>query len=359
MKKSTLVFALSTVICFAVKAQITISQSNMPATGNVFAEATDNSGTITSPGGSGASQTWNFNTMNASAVDTITVISPSSTPSIYSSQCPGTPNVAFKYSNTGSNEALYEYYNSSASSFNLDGIVFNSSAYGNVMYRYTKAWALYSLPATYKSHWKGSYRGIMKTYDASGGGIIDSVEAIETGTYTDSIDSWGNMTTPAGIFSSLRDKHLETDIDSTYYYEAGSGWVFGGAYTSKNNLYEWLTNQNNFNYILVDMLVDSAGAVTQLQWLDNKVVGIDEVYNDSKTISFPNPANNIFHIETNAVENGQVKIYDVSGRAIEANNFSNSKAVINTSQYKNGMYFYILTDTEGNVIDRNKFSIVK
>ncbi len=357
MKKSTLVLTLLTVFCISLKAQITISQSNMPAIGNVFNEATDNSGTLTSPGGSGASQTWNFTTMAASSVDTIHVVSTASTPSLYSNQCPGA-DMAFKFSNTAANEALYEYYNSSSASFNLEGIVFNSSTYGNILYKFTKSWGIYTLPATYKSHWKGSYRAVMKTFDASGGGVIDSVEIIENGVYSDSIDSWGNMTTPSGTFNSLRDKHIENDIDSTYFYEAGA-WMFGGAYSSKNNFYSWYTNQTNFNYMLVEMNVDSTGKATQINWLDNKVVGINEVVNNNKTISFPNPANNELNIQSTYANNGKVNIYDLTGKILGAFNFSNSKVTINTSSYADGVYMYELADDKGNVIDRNKFIITR
>jgi len=300
MKKTTLVLLFSASTYLVTNGQISISQSNMPAIGNVLNWATDNTGSITSPGSSGASQTWNFSTLAASTVDTIHVVSTASTPSTYANQCPGA-NMAFKYSNTGANEALYEYYNSSSASLNLQGLVFNSSTYGNILYKFTKSWGIYTLPATYKSHWKGSYRAVMKTFDASGGGIIDSVEVIENGTYTDTIDSWGNMTTPSGTFNSIRDKHLENDVDSTYYYEAGS-WMFGGAYSSKNNFYSWYTNQTNFNYMLVEMNVDSTGKTTQLNWLDNKVVGINEVVDNNNTVSFPNPATNELTIKTDAVE---------------------------------------------------------
>ncbi|HTA83072.1 MAG TPA: T9SS type A sorting domain-containing protein [Bacteroidia bacterium] len=357
MKKTTLALLFTASTFLVANGQISISQSNMPAIGNVLNWATDNSGSITSPGSSGASQTWNFSTLAASTVDTIHVVSTASTPSTYANQYPGA-NLAFKYSNTGANEALYEYYNSSSASINLQGIVFNSSAYGIVQYKFSKSWGIYSLPATYKSHWKGSYRAVMKTYDASGGGIIDSVEVIENGTYTDTIDSWGNMTTPSGTFNSIRDMHLENDLDSTYYYESGN-WVFGGAYTSKNNFYSWYTNQANFNYMLVEMNVDSTGKATQLNWLDNKVVGINEIVDNNNTVSFPNPATSELTIKTESLEKGVVKVYDIAGQLIEMDELTNNKTVINTSEYKNGMYFYTLSDSDGNIIGRNKFAVSK
>jgi hypothetical protein len=351
MKKFTTVFSLLVIVAGSVTAQITLTQTNMPAVGDKFITVYDSSGTVTSPGGSGPSQTWNFSTMNAKSPDTATGVSPASTPVNFASQCPSA-NVAFKLSVKAGE---YEYLNSTASGLYLDGVVANTTTYGQVLYKYNPTWDFIALPATYKSKWGGTYTSTMKTAYAVTG--YDSIGEISIATYHDTVDSWGTMTTPTGTYNVLRIKHTETDKDSTILHSTSThSWMGFPSSTTYNYYYAWYTN--TANYFLVQMMVNnSTGAIIQTEWLKNAPAGIDEVTNNDKVMVYPNPANYELNIVTVGYEQGSVKIFDMAGKEIESTTLLNGRAQIKTSHFADGMYIYSIVNNDGQVLRRDKFTV--
>jgi len=351
MKKITLAMVAVTALSFSAKTQITVNTSNMPVVGDKFIWVYDSSGTVTSPGASGASQTWNFNTMNAKSPDTINVVTTGSTP--YAAKFPGA-GMAFKLSQ-GTSE--YEYVTTTASDFQFNGVTLYNSTYGQIFYNMNPVWNFYALPATYKTKWGGVYRSIMKTPYAGTG--YDSIGIIEHGIYSDSIDSWGNITTPVGTYNSLRDKHIEKDIDSTMIHSTASHtWVTVNVSVAHDNFYSWYSN--TADYFIAEVMMDSLDVnVTGVQWLKNAPAGINEITSTSgKTLVFPDPAHDAVNIQLTNGINGNIKIMDMSGRMLENKPFT-GRIQIETSHYPTGMYFYVITDTSGSIVDKDKFSVVR
>jgi len=352
MKKLTLI--AMAVVAFAgtaLKAQITVTSSNMPIVGDKFIWVYDSSGTITSPGGSGGSQTWNFSTMNVKSPDTINVVTPGSTP--YASKFPGA-GMAFKLSQ-GKSE--YEFVNTTVSAFDYLGVTLYNATYGQIYYHMNPVWDFYALPATYGTTWSGTYISTMKTAYASG--PYDSIGEIEYATYSDDIDAWGNITTPTGTYNSLRDKHLEKDVDSTLLHIASPpSWVTVLTTTSHYNFYSWYSN--SADYFIAEVLMDSNDvAVTGVQWLKNSPAGINELTNSNgKTWVYPDPASDAVNIQMSTGINGTIKIVDMTGQEM-ANMPYNGKIQINTVHYPSGVYFFIITDSGGNIVDREKFSVIR
>ena len=82
-------------------------------------------------------------------------------------------------------------------------------------------------------------------------------------------------------------------------------------------------------------------------------IGIQE--NKENTLQlYPNPVNNLLHIES-PIENGQVSIYDLTGKKVYAGEY---QTVISVDHLTEGMYLLSVTTNEGQVINQ-KFIIRK
>ncbi|MGP8214285.1 MAG: T9SS type A sorting domain-containing protein [Bacteroidia bacterium] len=347
MQKIIIGIILSVIAGLSAEAQITITQSNMPYIGYKFVYEeyyTDSSSIVNSPGSSGPSQTWNFSAMSTATPDTVSAISIGGTP--YSTQFPGA-NLAFSYS---SYPGGFEYYNSASTGLFFMGDYYVSSIW------YSPSWEMIALPLTYKDHWAGTYSYTYKQADTNISGV-DSTGYIQTSVYHDSVDAWGNITTPSGTYNSLRIKHLETDKDSSIEHKIGIGWVGApGTSTFSNNYFAWYSNSANFFITIMD--VDTTNA-TNITWFKNEVSGIDEITDNGKVKVFPNPANTILNIQTAGYNAGNARIYDLAGKEMGSTNFGNGRVTINTSDYSDGMYLYIVTDMQGNVLARDKFTVAR
>jgi len=365
MKKFTLPFlAIALATSFSARAQITITKADMPAAGYKFTQATDASGSITSTGASGAGVTWSFGSLVSTAgdADTLTGYIPSATP--YASNFPAATNLCLKvYSpGTGANDS-WEYLNSGSGSQTLYGLAFyNASTSAYIFYKYNPTWAFVTLPATYKSKWSGTYRSVMHEVDPALNGLgYDSLGEIEHGVYHDSIDGWGNLTTPLGTYGAIRNKHTETDYDTTIVHViATNKWIpFSTPTKSYNNNYAWYAN--GVHYSLLSISVDSTGTkVTQVQWLQTAVTGINELSNNNgKAQIYPNPATDVLTIKINTTDAAYTVITDISGKQLEKVKSVSGVSEVNTSGYASGIYLYQILDENGNALDCGKFSVVR
>jgi hypothetical protein len=51
-------------------------------------------------------------------------------------------------------------------------------------------------------------------------------------------------------------------------------------------------------------------------------------------------------------------VYDIAGRQIGQTEMKNGMAILNTSSFASGIYFYHVTDKSGNILDNGKFSVL-
>jgi hypothetical protein len=361
MKKITFSFLAIALAGFSAKAQITITSADMPVIGNNFAIANDSTNTTIGPGAKGAAVVWNFSTLLPQSVDSIKVVATGSTP--YGAMYPAA-NEAFMAHIHGNSKDAYEYVNSGGSALSLVGLAYyNSAAYPSpayIFYKYNPIWSFVALPATYKSNWSGKYRSVMKEYNNPSSGY-DSLGIIENGTYHDTIDGWGNLTTPfASSVSTLRNKHTESDVDSTIVHIVAGGWITVSVAKAWNNYYAWYGG--GYHYSLVQIGMDSTWTkITQTQWMKSAVTGINELSdNNSTTLVYPNPANDVVNIKmSNPSEAASGLIMDITGKQIGRVEFVNGLASVNTTYFASGMYIYEVLDKSGNVLDHGKFSVVR
>lgn len=85
--------------------------------------------------------------------------------------------------------------------------------------------------------------------------------------------------------------------------------------------------------------------------------GIDELSGVNVTV-YPNPVKNAINFKLDVV-GFNVNIVDVTGKSVKAATSLNNKLSVETSSLNNGIYFYSITDLDGNFVSTNKFIVAK
>ena len=90
-------------------------------------------------------------------------------------------------------------------------------------------------------------------------------------------------------------------------------------------------------------------------------VGIDEhcLNCSDKIKTFPNPAKNNVTILAQIEDAENARIFDSSGKLVGENKIQNNNAIVNTSSFAAGIYFFEILDKQKNVLSNGKFSVVK
>ena len=351
MKKTTLVIAACLMGIAALKAQITLNTADFPAVGDKFVVVND-SNTTYKQGAAGISVTWNFSYLadTITSIDTIKCVTPSST--LYSAFFPGS-NVALEYSTGNLDDA---FINNTSSSMLLDGVVENINSHPVPLVYRPNAQELYTFPGNYTSPWGSmfGYRLQVPIRDS----VFDSVRVLSFVRDTNYIDAFGNCKTPLGTYNTLRRWEVQQTLDSTFLYDtATSKWVYLRRSITSDTSYQWAAN--GLGFPLLSMQIKN-GHAKVASWLKKtSVTGIDEITGKAGSQVYPNPANTVLNIKLVSCQSGIVYVVDMAGRQISTTAFSNQLATLNTSALTGGMYFYRVSDKNGNMIDAGKFMVVK
>jgi len=348
MKKRTLLFS-GIILFFAfsnesVKAQITVSQTDMPVAGKKPVMAVDNSGSL-SPQGKG-SQTWNYGTAGNTQTNQYLFVDPSTT------------NYYRYFHSSDVADTLifangFTYFSSTPAAFSATG--FAEVAEGLPLAITLNPWfKQISLPATLGAIDGGASRG--DTTIAYSYLFYDSGRAVVNIHYADTIDAYGSMTTPYGTQNVLRQKHYDITIDSLFVHSI-LGWTLYQATVTKDYVYRWYAN--GIGYYFASMQMDHTNSHDSVfQWFDGLDAGINGISNaTSLTSVYPNPCKAEITFSCSSVEARQVSVFDISGRQIASQEIRNDILTMNTSAYSTGMYFYRISDISGNVLDRGKFIV--
>jgi hypothetical protein len=87
--------------------------------------------------------------------------------------------------------------------------------------------------------------------------------------------------------------------------------------------------------------------------------GIKEYQNLVKFSTYPNPANSILNLVTDARRVEKLSIMDITGREIEALKITSDRTVLSTSAYNAGMYIYTALNSQGEIVARGKFNVIR
>lgn len=103
-----------------------------------------------------------------------------------------------------------------------------------------------------------------------------------------------------------------------------------------------------------------SATATEPIYVKNCITGIEMLQSELQVNIYPNPASNMFFIESNErLMGGIAKVYDIQGKLVTSIAIDNTKTAINTSNLSDGWYTIQIIDTKGKPAANAKLGIVK
>lgn len=371
MKKTLLsLIMLTSMGIYTSQAQITVNMVDVVDQGDVVEQASDTIPGGITIGGGGASQTWNFSTLNEDELDTLFFMNP--TP------LPGSSN--FPSSNIGmvdtDQDSTWMYITKNGAGLFVDGAYQIQQGQATVL---PFVATIITFPSTMGTNYSGTWSGTLYGFDLSALPLgLDSLKITRGTSSSSNIDAWGNVTTPFGTFPSLRQLVYQEDTDTTWEKSSATGlWTlispatitvlagFGVNVTDisydTTRTARWWTDDPTARFPIVEMDYEANGTVNNIDWQKSTpTVGLAEQTTAVSGVSlYPNPAKNEITIETSLTNNNSVKVFDVTGKLISDASFKTNKITLSVSNLDGGVYFYNILDVAGNVLHSNKFVVAK
>lgn len=349
MKKRLLSFSSFVITVITVNAQITINASNVPAIGKSTLNANDTGSISVNIGSAGANQAWNLTSLQNETLDTSSMLDPAGT------ACAGkfpSANVAMILTDG------LGYANISSSGFEFVGSC-QPFASDTAYFDFNPPLKLITFPSTYQTAYTGtSGFGFTNFYGQSG---IDSVKFSHSQNYSSLIDGWGTVSTPAKAnVNSLRQRVIENSIDSIWGkgLVTGNTWMFLQESKDSSISYRWYTNTTDF--IIAEIKTNKAGDTVKAAnyLLATLNTGIKNEISSMDIMLYPNPSSEKITFSGVAGVAGII-IYDATARIISRSLLQEHNSTISVSNYENGIYFYQISDMNGNFLKQGKFSVAR
>jgi hypothetical protein len=341
MKTKLFTIALAFISLNAL-AQITVTDNDIMDIGDVITQANDSlPSSLISIGNSGVNQFWDFSSLQEMEIETIEVVSPVGT--LYGSMY---PNANICVEDNG--DLLY--LNKTSSGVEMIGF---GDLPVNVL--------LIPLPLIYNLTHQDGPNIIMDSvlvnnglFDNSLAPVIslnplhdqvDSLKINATITSNFNVDAWGNVTIPLGDYDALRLKIEETTTTQFSVY-CSVGGLAGGWFSAETffpieteiaNRYQWWSNNPMFDFMLVELEVDSLGNVEFATFLTENPVTSAHILPNISVDVYPNPTLETITIST-SINNSEFVVSDINGKVLSKERFSKTSQ-FNFSEYPSGVYF--------------------
>ena len=136
----------------------------------------------------------------------------------------------------------------------------------------------------------------------------------------------------------------------------GKQWT-GSDTTLKEYSYDLnaLTNEPQISFRFhfeSDEAVNAEGVIIDDFVIAGEALGIDDVNLNSARV-FPNPANNLVNISWNETYNGDIKLYDITGRLLKTLSVNNKSQIsFSTEHYTNGVYLIQFSNENHNLVKK-------
>jgi len=338
----TFLIVLLAFLMFAANAQITITQSDMPSTGDSTRRSTNISTFGADYTSTGANYSWDFSALFPLTQTVDNFVSVSSVPFLY--QLIFIPNIVANLAMPMGEFNLipglevadpYFFYKKSSSSYNDVGFAVTINSIP-LPIKYDTPDVLYKLPMAY-GNVDSSYSGFQLGVPDLGYAGIDRKRV-------NHVDGWGELTTPYGTFNVIRLKSQVFETDTVYIDSISFGTTINRNYTE----YKWLGN--GFDAPLLQ--VTEEGLLVTVSYLDSVrditlAVEMPEISQADLQIA-PNPVLNQATISISNPEAGFVNlsVYNISG--IKVADLMNERMnqgtkilsfYVSDYQLKSGVYF--------------------
>lgn len=327
------------VIPASIRAQITITSNDMPNTGDTLRYSMAKASSITAYNfqTTGSNHKWDFSSLQHSGQDVDTFVTVISTPILYYPSFITNANQAKKGPKmslgTFSLTNVYDFYKKSTNSYTHVGFAatFNSVPIPTL---YSSPDYEYRFPLTY-----GQTDSCNFGYNITIPTIFSYKNQSKR---VNTVDGWGEITTPAGTFQAIRIKSVITSRDSV---ALDSLPISIPPTTTVRTEYKWLAN--GYRTPILTAVQPSIGPIT-VTYLDTykPISGIEN--SEDKTIFFeawPNPADKNIFLMVNyfpeASEPLYWHLYHPTGKLIKQGNVhrGTQPTTIDLEDIASGLYF--------------------
>lgn len=345
-------------------AQITITDNDLISVGDIIEQVDDISpNSAINVGSPGANQFWDFSSLQIVGSYTQQCIDPSTTP--------------FSISYPNSNLCMYDgiehvFLNKTPSKIELLGIDDSVFADPVVVLPLPLSYgtSLIDGPVTFvDSSISGPFvELILATYgfsaaliSGSAAHVADTISVsgdIETEFL---VDAYGTMQLPMGSYDCLR---LKIERNSTTNIQvhcidtisgSGTGWYQIPFSDFEEDIsYQWWTNNPDSRFFLAEAYVDSSDNVLDVTFTNNSSSFSNNQLKSNFSVQLVDDKSIEISASSN-ISSNSFKIYDVSGRLVQENSFSNN-ITIDTKFFKKGTYimnFY----TNENIVESKKILV--
>lgn len=322
----------------------TINSTNIVGLGDTVYNATDNAPSI-NIGTAGTGNTWNFSSLLVNKRDTIVFTHPLSIPCATTTFSSATHK--FKQ------DTNFAFLQKKSASLELIGI-----SNGTICVASENTETIIKFPSSYNSNFTDVSRTKTVVAGATAGyPAVDSVKVISVTNITSNFNASGTLTTPYGVFSTIRQYLVRRTTDTIY----GKSALTGGSYvlllTQKDTAYshQYWSDHANAKFPLVSYDINAAGALTgdviwTMRYAANAYASVNKI--EKKEISvFPNPVRNELVIENDDVIEA-ITITNIAGKVVYQSEQNNEKK-IDVDFLTEGVY--VLTVKTADYIGTTKF----
>ena len=235
MKRNLLLIAFIHCLLYS-NAQIVIESTDIIQTGMTIERVKDTITTV-QHGSDGANQTWTFTNVSPHVQINTSSVTPSSTPnSSYNS----TANQALT-----NDSQTWIYMNLTSSNYIAKGVYGNVLGNGNnINVPLNPDQTMMIFPTVYGNNYTDTYQYDITLSGSDVDMAVYQVRNKRNGIINDTIKGWGQLTTPIGIYNSLKGKRVEVYYDSVWTkLTSFVPWVLYSSETGTTFNYYWLSKE--------------------------------------------------------------------------------------------------------------------
>jgi hypothetical protein len=340
MNKNNLILILL-FIAFAIKAQspISISNSNMPSSGDTLRYSNAQISSIGNYTQTGTNFSWNFSTLNPTSQGIRAYKLALQIPQ-YAFFFLGLNEYGEKIADTlGAGPlTITQYYNfykkqTSPAAYVADGagMTFSSIPVPNY---YSDKDELYKFQMSYPQYDSTTFK-----FSTISSTLIPIVYS-KTGSRVTKVDGWGNITTPYGTANCLRLITTQYSQDSI----KNNIIPFPVGFPNNQRSYQWITTGSKIPYLEINgSLVGNIFTVTQVRYRDiaRTIVGVKEQEDISGMNMYPNPVSDKLYFSLKEGEKCSFEIMNINGKLVKSISFepvNTDLQSINVSSLDKGLY---------------------
>jgi hypothetical protein len=343
----SILFALI-LFSFKAKAQITITNANMPASGDTIRYSSCKPSSVNYTV-TGANVFWNYDTLVPTGQGLYNYTPASATPYAfyflggdYGLKIADSIGVAtYKFYN------VYDFYKNTTAAFETKGIGFTYSGFP-LAATYNPVDKIYVFPLNYLNHDSTPYKVTVA--------LTSTVSYTQFGYRITDVDGWGVIKTPYDSVACLR------LISTTYGKDSINYNGFGFANPNVQRSYKWMSVTEKIPVLELDGTYTGGNFVpTQARYRDKirSFAGIKQITETNIKISlYPNPTSGDLYIYSSSTDVLTINIYDVSGVLVETYKTNGMITKASMQNLSKGCYFYNTSTKDGALISTGKIIII-